>query len=398
MTWLFGFAVRLRLTVLALGLMAGLIGCSTVDTVGGWFGLGSGKVAKLAALAEFTPTLKVTRAWDAAIGSAGVYTFAPDSDGEGLYVAAADGAVASLDLASGQKRWTVQLSEKLSAGVSVGDGLVVVGTPKGRILALNAADGAQRWAVTLGGEILARPLVHNGQVLARSSDGRVFKLNGTDGKTLWSYSRSLPILTLREAAGLFADNEAVFAGHPGGRLTALAQSNGAPLWEANVALPRGATELERIADVLGTPAVEGRQVCAAAYQGRLACFDRYKGSLQWARDFAALRGGAVDARTVYGVDADSTVQAFDRERGVSPWKQDKLVGRNVGVPLALEAALVVSDFEGLIHLLKPDEGRFVARVATDGSAVRGEPLGLRQGFVVQTAKGGVFAFKIEPQP
>ena len=41
-----------------------------------------------------------------------------------------------------------------------------------------------------------------------------------------------------------------------------------------MALPRGATELERVADVMGNPVVDERQVCAVAYQGRVACFDR----------------------------------------------------------------------------------------------------------------------------
>jgi len=381
---------------LAVALLATLLtGCGTLDTVSGWVGMGDKAKVRPAELVDFKATLSVKRAWEAQIGAAGVYVFAPESDAAAVYVAAADGQVAGLDLASGQSRWRVSLGQRLSAGVAVGEGLVVVGAPKGQILALRASDGSTAWTASLSGEILARPLVRSGAVYARSSDGRVYKLDAKEGKTLWAYSRTLPILMLREPGGMSADAQAVYAGHAGGRLTALSPANGAPLWEANVALPRGATELERIADVLGTPALNGRQVCAAAYQGRVSCFDRDNGNLLWAREWAAGRGVAMDDRSVYGVDAESVVQAFERQRGVSPWKQDQLRHRQVGTPLALNEQVIVGDYQGQIHVLNRLDGAFVARVATDGSPVRGELLPLPHGFVAQTANGGIYAYKFD---
>lgn len=382
-----GFAITLLSTLLT--------GCGTLDTVSSWVGMGDKAKVRPTELVDFKPTLSIKRDWEAQIGSAGSYVFAPDSDATTVYVAAADGQVAGLDLANGQARWRVSLGQRLSAGVAAGEGLVLVGTPKGQVLALRVADGSLAWTAVLSGEILARPMVQAGVVYARSSDGRVYKLDAKDGKVLWAYSRTLPVLTLREAGGLAADAQAVYAGHAGGRLTALAQTNGAPLWEVNVALPRGATELERIADVLGTPAVNGRQVCAAAYQGRVSCFERSNGNLLWAREWPAGRGVAMDDRSVYGVDAESVVQAFERQRGVSPWKQDKLQHRQVGTPLALNEQVIVGDYQGQIHVLNRLDGAFAARVATDGSPVRGELLPVRQGFLAQTAHGGVFAFKLD---
>jgi hypothetical protein len=48
-------------------------------------------------------------------------------------------------------------------------------------------------------------------------------------------------------------DDVLYAGFPGGKLVALDATNGAQLWETTVALPRGATELERVADVMGNP-------------------------------------------------------------------------------------------------------------------------------------------------
>ena len=69
------------------------------------------------------------------------------------------------------------------------------------------------------------------------------------------------------------DGALLFLGFPGGRLSALNVATGTLRWDASVAVPKGATELERVADVVGTPVVSGREVCAAAFQGRAGCFD-----------------------------------------------------------------------------------------------------------------------------
>jgi len=369
-----------------------LTGCSTV---GGWFG-GGKTASKPAELVEFKPSVDITRVWSASIGSAGVHVFSPASDGQAVYAAGQDGRLVKLDLASGRELWRVDAGRTLSAGVGVGENLVLVGTPKGEVLAFSAVDGAPLWRTALSGEILVPPVADAGVVAARGNDGRIYVLEAASGKLRWQYSRALPVLTLREQGHLLLTNTALFAGHAGGRLTALALNNGAPLWETNVALPRGATELERIADVAGPLALDGRLVCAAAFQGRVGCFDRISGNAAWAREFSALRGVDMDARHVYAVDERGALSAFDRARGTNPWKQDKLRDRSLSSPVAVADRFVaVGDFQGHVHLLDVETGAFAARAASDGSAIRGVPLRLRAGLVVQTANGGLFAYRIE---
>lgn len=372
-----------------------LSGCGTLDTVGSWFGVGSGPAPKPEPLAPVTNSIDVTRAWTASIGKSGAYVLSPDSDGSVVYAAASGGRVARYKLNSGQADWQIETGKTLSAGVGAGAGLAVVGTPKGEVLAFRAQDGQPAWQAALPGEILARPLVYGDAVFVRAGDGRVYKLDARNGKILWTYSRIQPALLLREPGGIAADTQAVFVGHAGGKLTALAQGNGAPLWEASVAVPRGATELERIADVVGSPILDGPAVCAAAYQGRIACFERGSGRLLWAREFSAQRSVAIDDANLYAVDSQAIVQAFQRERGTSPWKQEKLKLRQLSTPLALNDSLViVGDEEGNVHLLRRGDGAFAARVATDGGAIRGEVVALKQGFIVQTANGGLYAFRL----
>lgn len=384
------FLLARRGLILALVLSA--TGCSTIS---GWFG-SSKPAAKPADLVDFKPKVTLVRAWDASVGGAGGYAFSPATDGQGVYAAAREGRLVRLDLATGKEIWRIDVGQVLSAGVGAGDGLVLVGTPKGELLAYKAADGSPAWSARLSGELLVPPEVADGAVAARSNDGKVYLLDAATGKLRWTATRALPALTLRGQSHLRLSDIGLYAGHAGGKLSALALNNGAPRWEANVALPRGATELERIADVTGTLAMDERRICAGAFQGRVACFDRVSGNTAWVRDFSAESGVDMDERYVFAADEKGTVAAFDKNRGINTWKQDKLRDRKLSSPVAVaEAYVAVADYQGYVHLINAEDGAFAARAATDGSPVMGAMLGLKAGLVVQTANGGVYALKIQ---
>lgn len=379
-------------TLLAFALAFPLSGCSWF---GGWFGA-SEPVVKPAPLPEFKPLVDLERAWEARVGEAGGFAFSPATDGQAVYAAGRDGRIAKLDLASGREIWRIDAGQPLSSGVAVGEGLLLVGTPKGELLAFRSADGARAWSAKLSGELLTPAEVANGLVAARSNDGRIDLFEAATGKPRWTATRSLPALILREQSHLLLSADALYAGHAGGRLSALTLNNGAPRWEANVALPRGASELERIADVTGTLGMDARRVCAAAYQGRVACFDRANGNLLWAREVSSTGGVDLDERQLYVVDARDVVAAYDKDRGNNPWKQDKLRDRKLSIPVAVAGSYVaVADQQGYVHLIRAEDGAFAARAATDGSPVRGVMLPLKSGLVVQTANGGVYALRIQ---
>jgi outer membrane protein assembly factor BamB len=329
--------------------------------------------------------------WSDAIGAAGAFVFQPALAGDSVYAASRDGTVARLDAASGRERWRVVLETKLSGGVGADGRTVVVGSDKGEVYALDAADGALRWRARVSSEVLAAPRLHGGLVLVRSADSRVYALGAEDGKRRWAYQRAPSALMVRSPAGMAPQADTLYIGFAGGRLVALALSNGGLRWEAAVALPKGATELERVADVVGDPVAIGREVCAAAFQGRVACFDAQSGSQTWARELSSVTGVSVDARYAYVSDDRGAVHALDRSNGRSLWKQDRLAHRQLSLPVPLGAQIAVGDLQGYVHLLSRDTGAFLGRVATDGSAVRAVPLPLPGGVLVQTQSGGLFA-------
>lgn len=387
-------AFSIRRLVWVAGVVA-LGGCQTVSsTYDRWFG-SSRPAQKPAELVTIQPTATPRIIWQGSVGAAGSGVFFPAVAGNIVYAAGASGQITGFDVASGGQVARMEAGQRISGGVGGGDGMVLAGTGTGEVLAFDR-NGKQLWKSQLSGEVLAPPAAQGGVVVVRTGDGRVFGLDAGSGKRKWIYQRSTPALSVRSHAGVVVERGAVFAGFAGGRLAAIALATGNVGWEGVVALPRGATELERVADVTSLPVLDERQVCAVALQGRVACFDAARGTTIWSRDLSSFAGMDIDARYLYVTDDKNAVIALDKTSGASIWKQDKLAGRGVSAPLAFGRYVVVGDYQGYVHFLAREDGSFAARIATDGSAIGVPPTELgSNSLVVQTRNGGVFAITVQ---
>lgn len=388
--------------LITIAMLLGLAGCGTIkslggsvsDTVGGWFGSNAAKeAAKPAPLVDFKPAVVLSEAWKAGVGASVGRAFSPAVDAEAVYVASSEN-VLRLNLHSGAPVWKFDAGKRLSAGAGAGQGLVLAGSDKGELFALEAATGRLRWKTQLSSIVSGQLGVVGDIVIAHTGDGRVQGVSAADGSRKWLYTRSLPLLSLRGSGGFLARDGVIFAGFPGGKLVALNAATGAQLWEATVALPRGATELERVADVMGNPVADEKRVCAVAYQGRVACFDLKSGENLWARATSSNSGLAMDEKNIYVTDDKDAVTAYDKESGRAGWRQDKLARRKLTAPLALGTLLAVADAQGYVHLLSAEDGSFVGRAQVD-SAAASAPVDIGPGFAVQTVKGSVVAFKLK---
>ena len=339
------------------------------------------------------PTLNATVTphveWQQSVGKAGP-GFAPAAMPSAIYAAAIDGTLVRVDPATGRLEWKISAGHALSAGPGAGASLVVVGTDKGDVLAFDTA-GKPRWSARVSSEVIAPPRVTESIVIVFSGDGRIYGLSASDGKTVWVDPHANPPLTVRNAAGGIVSRGGLFIGTAGGRLLAIDAQTGAIAWDGTVATPKGATELERIADVTSLPYVDDKEACAAAYQGRIACFDVMRGSVIWTRDVSSLAGITADENRLYAVDDKGVVQAFDRSNGASIWRQDVLAKRRVGGPQLIGDEVGMVDVEGYLHLLARKDGAYVGRIATDGSFATTQPAPLAGGMLWQSEKGTLFA-------
>lgn len=380
---------RLKLAALvSAGLLSGA--CSTLDSLNPF----SGSSAKMAPLPALSASAGIRNLWSASAGKSGDYTFTPAVVGSAVYLAGRDGSVSKLE--NGKSLWKVAIGQPLSAGVAASQKLVVVATSKGDVIALSAEDGKQLWQAKASSEVLAAPAIGGAGVAVKSGDNRVFLFDAESGARKWAYLRSTPPLSVRGVGSpVFAD-QYVFVGFPGGKLVALSLLNGAPVWEGAVALPKGATELDRVADVVATPVADGRQLCAVAFQGRVACFDMGQGgAMIWSRDLSSAVDLALDGRYVFVVDDKGVVYALDRQSGSSLWKQDKLKGRQISAPLVRRGLVAVGDGEGYVHFLSREDGSFVGRTKVDSSPIRAPMQALESAILVQTTGGSASAIEIQ---
>ena len=330
-----------------------------------------------AELLDLKPSLSVSKLWSTNIGG--------DSEtlrlalglalGDGtLYAAGRKGEVEAFDPATGKSRWQADTEAELSAGPAVGGSVVAVGTSDGQVIALDKASGKSLWKAKLSGEVLAAPLVTGDRVVVRTVDGRLRALDALTGKEQWSAEEPVPRLSLRGNAPPVLAGETVVAGFDSGKVVAYTLATGDIAWQAQVSTPRGRTELERLADVDSAVGVDGGDGYAVGYQGRVVMFALDTGQVWWGRDLSSYRGLALDADQLYVATADGSVVALRRRDGTVIWQQEGLKRRSLSAPSVAGNAVVVGDFEGYLHWLDRDTGKFVARERPGDARISAAPL------------------------
>ncbi len=373
-------------------MLALMAACSTLNSINPFASKSKGN--EPAPLAELKGTMAVRTAWKLDMGKSNSYIFSPAMVGNTLVLAGANGSLARVDAASGRELWRIKAPTGLTAGVGSDGTTIVVGGDKGGVLAFSM-DGKLLWTTQASSEVLSSPVVGQGIVVVRSIDNRIVGLDAKSGAQKWTVQRISPPLTLRNAPGMVVVDKEVIIAQPGGKLLALTLATGAARWEVAVGEARGATELERVTDIGGAPVLFETDVCAVAYQGRVGCFDVATGSPKWTKPLSSDVGVSVDQRFVFAVDDKDAISAFSREGGASVWKNDKLNYRNLSTPVSYGRAVAVGDYQGYIHFLSRENGAFLARAATDGSAIAAPPLVAGSNLIFQTQSGTVTAIAVE---
>ena len=191
------------------------------------------------------------------------------------------------------------------------------------------------------------------------------------------------------------DGEVLFANVAAGKIRAINTADGALLWENTVAVSKGATEIDRLNDAVGRPLVESGRVCAASFQGRVACFSQKDGSLLWAKELSSVSGLATNATLLFATDVMGTVTAFNKENGQQVWAYKDLLARQVSAPAVLGDFVLVGDYEGFVYFLDTTTGKLNSRLSLDGSAIQPDLQGDSSHVVIQTTAGQVVQLRLK---
>ena len=314
------------------------------------------------------------------------------SDGR-VYAAHPSGIVASYDQTSGASAQNTSLAldkNTISGGVATFGGITVVGTRKGDVIALDK-EGKTLWKAKTTSEVVAPAAITDTMVIALSGDGSIAGFDIKTGERKWILPRGLPALSVRSTAIPVATRGGVFVGTAQGKLLAIDAATGSIGWESIVATPKGTSELERLVDVVGRPVFDDKQVCAVAFQGRVACFDIAKGSLLWSREISSISGLSMDAKNLYVTDEKGIAHALDKSTGGTIWKQDVLAGRRATGAALMGAVYAVHDHLGNLHLIDPMTGKIVGRGLGESFAAESGLIPAGDSVLLQTKSGVVLS-------
>lgn len=378
--------------VLSLALVTG---CSTIK---GWFGDDEFDPREPVELQKISEQAKLKSRWSRGVGDGqgeGLYKINPVLVKDTIYVASAEGRVVAVEPESGRVRWKRDLDLALSGGVGHHGESIFVGASEGLVMRLDANSGEEVWRTVVSGEVLSAPQANGQYTVAQTYDGKLMGFDYETGEVRWTYTSDVPVLTLRGTGTPMILGDNAIAGFADGKVVAVNLRSGNVAWEARVAIPQGRSEIERIVDIDGTMALQGTELYAASYQGRLVAIDIRSGRRIWQRNVSSVSGVGVGFGNVYVADDDGTVSAFLRNGQGVRWQNIDLGFRDLSRPTPVSSYVAVVDFEGYLHLLSQVDGDIVGRTKVDSSGARADMLVRGNRLFVYTNDGTLKAYDVE---
>jgi len=339
-------------------------------------------------LEPLTPKIGGTLAWSQRIDGVKFPLAVAVTKGQ-FTVAGDDGTVLALDVESGREIWRGSAGAKLSAGVGSDGRFAAVVTREGELVVFD--QGAVKWRKPLGTRVSTAPLVAGERVFVLGVDRAVQAFDVLDGRKLWVLQRPGDPLTLAQSGVLSAFKNTLIVGQ-GPRMAGVDPTRGEVRWDVAVGSPRGANEIERLADLVGPAVRVGDTICARSFQAAVGCVDAEKGTTLWSKNIGGTDAVAADADYVFAGDASDRITAW-KANGDAAWTSDKLLYRSLSAPLSVGKTVVFGDEDGTLHFLSRETGEALLRLTTDGSAIVAQPVVSGTVMLAVTRKGGLFAFR-----
>lgn len=331
--------------------------------------------------------------WKNTSGSDALPGFQPVVTSNGVWVTDVKGRVRRLSLKDGREEKSFRIDTKVMIGLAADDSQIILAKRSGSVIALDH-DGKQLWERPLDAEIATAPQLADDAVLVRTIDGKVLALDHESGSIRWSWKAPDALLNLWQSSPILTDIDSIYVGLPQARIVSLDLRYGVPRWETTISSSLGATELERLIDIVGSPVMMGDQVCAVAYQGRVACLGASDGEVRWSRALSSSSGLAADSEDLVLVDSSEVIQML-RPGGGTVWRQDAYVRRGLTAPVIIPGKrLLFGDRFGHLSVLSMSDGSTLARIEIDDTAPASTPLVVDDTAYVQTLDGTIAAIEL----
>ena len=289
-----------------------------------------------------------------------------DTDNGVIFAIDPDGQVSAYK--GKEQLWKSKITkQELTAGVEAAEGIVVVGNRKGQLFALDQATGEQKWTTQLSGAILSPSLIQSGRVITIANDGTVFAHDAVTGQQVWAYKLPSVQFSLRgQPAPVRLDDRTILVASANAYVYGLDVISGVPRFQRRVAISEGRSDIQRLIDIVGDPVVAGQYLVTTSFQGQVTVTDLATQRVVWSEDASSTNRPEVSGDKVFVSTVDGKLNAYSLSTGQLAWQNEELLNRQLSNPVMLGQSLVVGDMDGVIHLLDPASGKLVGRAKTSG--------------------------------
>lgn len=324
---------------------------------------------KLKPLKKITANQNAALLWQIDTGTADpLIKIHPYISDTAIYTAAGQ-TVSAWNKKTGQALWSKSIAEPITGGVNGDNQTIFVGTRSGKTLSLNASNGKTRWISDLETEVLAVSESQQGMVVLRTIDGKLHGLNSQTGEVKWQRQQRTPSLSMYGASVPIIVDRGVVAGFDNGKVAAYDLSQGKPLWEITLSVPKGNSELERIVDVDGRLKALGSALFTSNINGRVIGANMNDGQIGWSKVLSSSAGADAHLKGVYSTDQKGHIWKLAPRNGSPIWRQDDLENRHPTTPTLTHSGshLIVGDRQGNLHWLETTSGKIVSRIKGDSA-------------------------------
>ncbi|MDG1144769.1 MAG: outer membrane protein assembly factor BamB [Burkholderiales bacterium] len=343
-------------------------------------------------LPESELKVSLDKIWSQSLGDPRGGTLSPVGTDDGRVCGASAYSVFCFQGDSGREIYEIVFDQKISGGLGVANAEIFLGGEDGMVGLIDPT-GVVKWQSNIRNSVMGAPMAVGQTVIVRDVQGRLFGLDRETGESKWDFQAPNQSLILRSNPGISAGySDSIVVGFHGGIAMHLDSASGEVLWSVNVSIASGDNELERIADVVGTPMVVENMVCMATFQGRTGCFDLETGRRNWSIQTSAVGSLGFDDERIFVSDEAGYVMALDRDTGAVLWRNESFKYRKITGPTVLGPWVMVGDLDGIVSVLSASDGSYVGRAKTDGSQILTNPIVIDDNMLVQTSKGNLYTF------
>lgn len=334
-------------------------------------------------------------AWRTDLGSESALGFVPAIGGDTVYAVEASGRLTAVDLNTGQKRFSQNLDNEITAGLTLGNQVLFMGTKTGDVLAVSALDGGILWREPVGSTLIVPPVYQQGLLVVRTIDGAVSAFDAQQGELLWRQHLPIPKMGLIGQSQPLLTPAGLMVMGDSGHFTVLNPMTGSIINQqlTTLGVPNTSASGLKFSDMNATPKIIPQGLLFGSVSGLYTfALDLNAGAqLAWESSHATHQDFTLAGGALFLVDEKDHVYALRQDSGEVIWWNNNLEGRRLSPPFFFNGQIGVLDFEGHLHWLDFQSGAIQSRQKISSGSASYPPLIVQEKIIWQLDNGHLIA-------